>query len=207
MALIMLLVAGAAMAHPHGWVDYRVAVVFDDSSRVVAFKQYWLLDPFQSLTLTEGLGSVEGTTLQQGLDAVGQEIAANLNTNGNLTHLFSGERELKVGDIEHYTTRLDNDRVEFAFELPLDEPLPPTEPLRWQIYDPTYYIEFLHSDRSDTPVVLENAPAGCKSEIIAADPDPAKVAAAAALDADEQPEDEKIGRFFAETGVMTCPAP
>lgn len=202
----LLLPATGTQAHPHGWIDYRVTLIFNEREQLVALQQYWKMDPFQSLALIEGLARAEGDeTEEERLAALGREIAHNLSTNGYLTHLYHGDRPQAFSGIVDHTTRVDRRRVEFAFVLALDEPLSVEKPVRWQIYDATYYIEFLHDDRVETPIALAEAPAGCDVAIEQADPDPEKIAAAQALDADETAP-EGLGRYFTETGVMTCPA-
>lgn len=204
--LLMLSVAPQALAHPHGWVDYRVSVLVDDQQRARALKQTWKIDPFQSLTMVEGLESVEGDeTMEQRLDALGHEIAANLANEHYLTHVYHDGQELALGRIEDYTTQLDDDRVAFSFIVTLSEPQPLTGELRWQVYDSTYFIEFLYDDQTAQPITLINAPESCHAEVHHADPDLVKVAQASSIDVDgEAPEG--MGRFFTDTGVMTCPA-
>ncbi|MFC0336411.1 ABC-type uncharacterized transport system, substrate-binding protein [Kushneria avicenniae] len=200
-------VTSSATAHPHGWVDYRVTVMVDDQQRVTALEQSWKMDPFQSLTMVEGLENVEGnTSMAQRLDALGHEIAANLATQHYLTHVHDGDRELALGGIEDYTTRLDDNRVEFSFVLTLAEPQPLSDSLSWQIYDGTYFIEFLYDDRVEHPIQLLNAPSQCHAEIVHADPDPAVVARVSAIDVTDDAPDG-IGKLFSDTGVIKCQSP
>ncbi|WP_457807606.1 DUF1007 family protein [Kushneria sp. EE4] len=202
--LVLSWVATTATAHPHGWIDYRVAVMVDDQGQVTALEQSWKMDPFQSLTMVEGLEGVAGNeSMAQRLDALGHEIAANLASQHYLTHVYDGDRELALGGIEDYTTRLDDNRVEFSFILTLAEPQPLDESLRWQVFDDTYFIEFLYDDRIEHPIELVNAPPQCHGEIVHADPDPAVVARVSAIDiTGEAPEG--IGRLFTDTGVIKC---
>lgn len=203
----MLWMAPQVMAHPHGWVDYRVTAMVDDQQRVTALEQSWKMDPFQSLTMVEGLEGVEGnTSMAQRLDALGHEIAANLATQHYLTHVYNGDEELALGGIEDYTTRLDDDRVEFSFVLTLAEPQPLSDSLRWQVYDGTYFIEFLYDDRVEHPIELVNAPSQCHADIVHADPNPAVVARVSAIDVTGDAPDG-IGRLFSDTGVIKCQAP
>ena len=200
----MLLGATSAMAHPHGWIDYRVTVMVDDQQRVTALEQSWKMDPFQSLTMVEGLEGVAGDeSMAQRLDALGHEIAVNLATQHYLTHVYEGEQELPLKGIEDYTTRLNDNRVEFSFIVTLAEPQPLSDALRWKVFDDTYFIEFLYDDQTERPIELVNAPSQCHGEVIHADPDPAVVADVSAIDVTgETPEG--IGRLFADTGVIKC---
>ncbi|ART63878.1 hypothetical protein B9H00_13115 [Kushneria marisflavi] len=204
--LILSWLATSAMAHPHGWVDYRVTVMVDDHQRVTALKQSWKMDPFQSLTMIEGLESAEGhESMPERLDALGHEIAANLPSQHYLTHVYDGDQELALGGIEDYTTRLNNDRVEFSFILTLAKPQPLSETLSWKIYDGTYFIEFLYDDQTEYPIELVNAPARCHGEVTHADPDPAVVASVSVIDVTGDTP-EGVGRLFSDTGGIKCPA-
>ena len=207
--LMSVLVPALVQAHPHGWVDYRVDLHFDDKAHATALEQVWTMDPFYSLTLTEELARAQGDeSMQQRLDMLGEEIAQNLRSEHYLTHVAHAGEDIALGDLRDYTIRQDDDqRLTFRFVVPLAEPLAlEGSPLTWQVYDDTYYIEFLYDQDADTPIALHNAPAGCTSRVIAADPDPQRVADAAALDRDAEAP-SGLGRFFAETGEVTCPAP
>lgn len=205
--LVALLMPLPAAAHPHGWVDYRVTLHFDDQAHVVALEQAWKMDPFYSLTLTEELARAEGEeSMEERLDMLGQEIAQNLGRSNYLTHVAHDGEDVPLGQLRDYTTRLDGQRLEFSFVVPLAEPLAlDGSPLTWKVYDDTYYIEFLYDEDVAEPITLRNAPEGCASRVIAADPDPQKVAEAAALDIDADALGG-LGRFFAEAGEVTCPA-
>ncbi|MHB0775103.1 DUF1007 family protein [Halomonas sp. WWR20] len=207
LSLLALLAPSLAWAHPHGWVDYRVTLHFDDEARVVALEQAWKMDPFYSLTLTEELARAEGEeSMDERLDMLGQEIAQNLSRENYLTHVSHAGESVALGEISDYTIRQDEQRLEFTFVVPLAKPLALGEsPIVWKIYDDTYYVEFLYDDDIDEPIVLRNAPEGCTSRVIAADPDPQKVAEAAALDTNADAPGG-LGRFFAEAGEATCPA-
>ncbi|QFU02198.1 hypothetical protein FIU83_11145 [Halomonas sp. THAF5a] len=194
-------------AHPHGWVDVSVRVQVDERGRVEALQQRWRLDPFYSLLLLEELQSAEGDApMEARLDQLGVEIRHNLAPQHYFTHVTQDGEAVALGEVEHFTTLARDDRVELMFRLPLAEPLPLGQaPMRYRIYDPTYYLEVLHEAEGDTPRpdALEVTGADCEARIIAAEPDPARVAEAARLDRDAQAP-EGLGRFFAETGEVRC---
>ncbi|GAB2797608.1 DUF1007 family protein [Halomonas shantousis] len=204
--LTALFFTTSALAHPHGWVDYRVTLHFDDQARLVALEQDWKMDPFYSLTLTEELARAEGEeSMEERLDLLGGEIAANLRREHYLTHVFHDGHEVALGELSDYTTRLNDQRLEYAFRVSLAEPLALDDtPVTWKIYDDTYYVEFLYDTDIDEPIALRNAPDGCTSRVIKAHPDPQKVVEASALDSNGDAP-VGLGRFFAETGEVTCP--
>lgn len=215
-ALLMmgsLVAAQPAAAHPHGWVDLRVTLRLDDQGRAVAMRQYWLLDPFYSLTLRQELAAVEDdTSMEQRLDLLGSEILANLSQFDYYTHVTLDGEPVALGEATRQTTWLKGERVAFQMELPLAEPVPMDgHTLRYRIYDPTYYIEILHDP--DAVAVKEglvvsglagqDSALHCTSGITPADPDPSKVAEASMLDINATaPMD--LGQYFAEVGSVSC---
>lgn len=209
-----LLVPGLAQAHPHGWIDLRMRVVFDAQGHVVALQQAWLMDPFYSLVVREELEAMKkGTSMAQRLDHLGTEIRDNLADQHYFTELSYAGRPVALGEVADYTTRLADERLEFSFVLPLAEPLALSEAvagneaLRYKVYDPTYYIEVVHMAENAVPspqaLALTGAAPECRTTIIPADPDPAKVMQAAMLDVNDTGE-AGLGRFFAETGEVVC---
>ncbi|WP_245184459.1 DUF1007 family protein [Halomonas salinarum] len=203
--------AGVAHAHPHGWIDLGMTVQFDDRGRVTALQQRWRMDPFYSLVVMEELAAEESTdSMEERLDLLGLEIRDNLATREYFTEIDHGGRPVAVGDVEDYSIRRQGDRLVFSFLLPLEKPLALGDaPLRYQVFDPSYYIEVVHEAEDEMPrddaLTLRGVGEACNARIIAADPDPAKVAMAAQLDADETAE-PGLGRFFAETGEVACEA-
>ncbi|WP_242458020.1 DUF1007 family protein [Halomonas sp. YLGW01] len=211
LALTVLLLGTApeARAHPHGWIDLGVVVHFDQQGRVTALEQRWRMDPFYSLVVMEELAAdASETSMEQRLDRLGLEIRDNLAAQQYFTELSHGGQPLALGDVENYSVRRRDDRLVFSFLLPLATPLAPGDmPLRYRIFDPSYYIEVVHEADDEGPrmdaLTLRGAADDCAARIISADPDPARVAEAAQLDIDETAE-PGLGRFFAETGEVTC---
>ncbi|PSJ21924.1 DUF1007 domain-containing protein [Halomonas sp. ND22Bw] len=207
-ALALFPLTGAA--HPHGWVDVSVKVITDTQGRAEALQQRWRLDPFYSQLLMEELRAAQGDEpMAARLDQLGVEIRNTLAPKRYFTHVTRAGQPVELGDVDDFTTLARGGRVELMFRLPLANPLPLDEsPVRYRIYDPTYYLEVVHEADGDTPRpdALTVEEDGCRTRIIAADPDPAKVAEAAMLDRGEQAE-EGLGRFFAETGEIRCDHP
>ncbi|MBZ9558459.1 DUF1007 family protein [Halomonas coralii] len=207
-----LAIPQTAGAHPHGWVDIRVEGIFDAQGDLTALRQRWRMDPLYSQVLMEEISSAPGDTpLAQRLDALAIEIRDNLATQQNLTRITLDGRPIAQGDVTAINTEYRDQRMVFGFTLPLAEPQGLAgHTLRYRVFDPTYYIEMLHeADAEGTAPLpdalqLRDAPPGCTTRIVAADPDPDKVMEAAMLDKTQQGE-PNLGRFFAETGEIACP--
>lgn len=208
-----LVASQPAAAHPHGWVDLRVTLRLDDQGRAVAMRQYWLLDPFYSLTLRQELAALEDdTSMEQRLDVLGSEILANLSQFDYYTHVTLDGEPVALGKATRQTTWLKGERVAFQMELPLAEPVAMAgHTLSYRIYDPTYYIEILHDPDAiavQQGLVVsglegQDSALSCTPGITPADPDPSKVAEASMLDINATaPMD--IGQYFAEVGSVSC---
>ena len=174
-----LSLAGLAQAHPHGWIDLRMRLMFDDEGRLEALHQSWRMDPFYSLVILEELGQAAGEGgLEAGLDQLGVEIRDNLAPQGYFTELRLDGEKVALGEVSEYTVMERGGRVEFVFLLPLAEPLGlGDETLRYQVFDPTYYIEVVHEEDDGSPLddALVASGRACATRIVPADPDPERV--------------------------------
>ncbi|MDF3919946.1 DUF1007 family protein [Salinicola salarius] len=202
----------AALAHPHGWVDMSVEGIFDDEGNLTSLRQRWRMDPFYSQVVMEEMATDDdATSMAERLDALGVEIRDNLATQHNLTTITLDDDPLAQGDVSDTNTDYRDERLIYDFVLPLATPQPLAgRTLRYRIFDPTYYIEMVHEANEDGSrplpgaLTLANAPEGCATVVVKATPDPQKVMEAAMLDKSETGE-PNLGRFFAETGEITCP--
>ena len=206
-ALLLLgLLPGLALAHPHGWIDIRVRLVTDDEGHLEALHQSWRMDPFYSLVLIEELSRTEGG-LETGLDQLGGEIRSNLAPFDFFTELKIGDDRLSLGEVTEYTVMERGGRVEFIFLLPLAAAQALNEQtLQYQVFDPSYYLEVVHEAEGNTPREDALTIAGelsCTTRIVPANPDPERIMEAAMLDVNDEAE-PGLGRHFAETGVVKC---
>lgn len=199
-----LMVCGTAQAHPHSWVDYTQRLQFDAEGRVVALQQQWKLDPIYSTSLFESLGirpNRAPTAAQK--TRLAKEVAHNLKEEGYLTHLRQGKQVIAFNEARDYSADIEDHRLVFTFTLPLKAPLVMTTPLSIQAYDGSYFVEFLYDDQVPEALILEQAPATCRTAIKHANPTPAQVARASAIDVTGDAPDG-LGKQFTDTGVITC---
>ena len=207
-ALVMIVavtgVSFRAQAHPHEWIDLRVRLIFDDDRRLTAVEQSWMFDPFFSAYVLDELTEQrpDRAAIAAKANALGPEMVGNLAQHGFLNQWqFEGEPVTGLSG-SFVGTRVTRDQLELTFRLDLDQPLE----LRggrfeYSVFDPTYYIEILHS-RRHLPE-LRGAPRGCRREIIEPDPPEDLTAFAASLDRNAQ-SDEGLGIHFAERAVIEC---
>ncbi|MGF1624687.1 MAG: DUF1007 family protein [Alphaproteobacteria bacterium] len=202
---LSVLASDPAAAHPHGWIDVRSALVFDDRGRAVALRQVWLFDAFYSAFAVEGLDQDgDGKPDQAGLAALLRENMTNLQAYDYFTRVESGGAPVAFAPVNEMSSRMRGDRLEMRFTIAFAAPAEADgDGLTYAIFDPTYYIEMLHVDAD--AVQLVDAPEGCAFLLVEPGPDPEAIALAAMLDRTESGGDD-LGAQFAETVTVRCAA-
>ncbi|MEX0694001.1 MAG: DUF1007 family protein [Rhodospirillales bacterium] len=204
LSAVIILMAVPAFAHPHVYADVRVQVQFDETGQVYAIDQQWLFDEFYSVFATSGADmDGDGKPDQNALDAVLAENMSHLEDYHYFTRVMSGDTRITTGKATNATTRVIDNRLEMSFRLPVTAPVAIRDmPLRYAIYDPTYYIEMVHAE-TDQAITLVNAPTGCRAVMKQPNPDPEQIMLAASLDRTQSAGDG-LGQFFAEDVSLTC---
>ncbi len=193
-----------AAAHPHAWIDIRVAVVFDAAGQVTALRQAWRFDDLYSSFATEGFDQDgDGVPDPANLDALVDTLLYNLEGYDYYTVVEADGDAVSVETAREVSSGMVGPRLEMRFTLPLAAPVPVDQaPLHYAVYDPTFYVEVLHDD-GHAPVTLASAPAGCRTHIQDPAPSLETVSLAQALDIDET-LDTEIGQYFAEWVTVRC---
>lgn len=195
--------AQKATAHPHEWVQMRIQMLFNEQGEANGMRFNWLFDEF----FTAYALSDYDTVTQQDLDTLLKEILGNIHEFSYMTHIeVAGERidtqKLFANAIPNKAGMSDI-RLQLDFDVPFTTPINVQEkPLRYAIFDSTFYIAMHHFDDDDA-VKLIDAPDGCKVTINPADPDPDMAAFAASLD-QSQSGGDGLGIHFAEWVDVQC---
>jgi len=190
-----------AKAHPHGWIEITVEVLFDEIGRVTGLRENWLFDEAYTAFAVEELG---GSPSQQDIDALLGGIIRNLEEYAYFTKVKYNGEEVAFAPVTEASSALRGQRLDMTFLLRFEAPLDlKGSRLLYAIFDPTYYIEILHSESEDA-VRLEAAPAGCTHHMIEPNPAMEAVALAAALDR-TQTAGDGLGSLFAEWVEIECP--
>jgi ABC-type uncharacterized transport system substrate-binding protein len=191
--IVSLSMAEPAAAHPHAWIDVDVDVQFDAEGRVTALKERWLFDEFYT-----------ADTVQKGerdkMDRLVTRILGNLREYGYFTVVTVDGRSIPLSAPIDHSAHMEGHRLSMSFTVPLSQPV--AAPLTYSVFDPFYFIEMLHAERTDS-IRLRNGPPGCRSRLIPAKPDPKRVAAAAAIDRTGN-GGNNLGAQFAEKVEIRC---
>jgi ABC-type uncharacterized transport system substrate-binding protein len=201
--LFALTPSGAAIAHPHAWIDLRVSLVFGSSQALPTMRQEWVFDPSYSHLLLEEIDLREpGLSLQEALQRVGTRLMDNLRSYDYFTEFVVGSERLAVPDASAPELVWQGQRLILRFELPLADATAGVEPVfSYRVYDPSYWIEVLH-DPNDV-IHLERGE-HCEYRLQTPRPEPWLVAYAATLNRDQRAPIENLGSRFAETVLIRC---
>lgn len=206
--LVALLLAQApAWAHPHIFIDAKVGFAFDEAGQIEGLRVAWTYDEFTTLLLFDLLD----------LDPDGDGAL----TREDHEALFRGELSWEdgyVGDLYlqvdegirphllpvNPTAAYENDAITLAFDLPLREPLQPGgKEIILRVYDPYYYFSYTVAEM----IPSERMPEGCGTSLFPFKPDTATQelqALLSRLSMDQMPEQENVGRLFADEVVLQC---
>ena len=192
-----VLAAAPAQAHPHAWIDVAVTLLFDQDGNVSGLRQSWLFDPAYSVYATNGL------TDPASLAELSRSNLKNLTEFNYFTEVENAGNQVSFGTARPVTTEVTDGRLVMVFEVPFTEPVAvDVEPLIYAIYDPTYFVEMLHTPTAPA-ITYDGAPSGCGHQLAAAEPDLETTLFASSLGVEES-GGTGLGKLFAETVTVLC---
>lgn len=203
-----LFLPGAALAHPHIFVDAQVTVLFNSQGAAEALALRWTYDDMFSLLLT-------------------QEINVDPDADGILTEderrqlrdfvtdwppgysgdLFAqvAETDVTFGPPQDHDVHMQDGRVVETLVRPLSEPVALTSPMAIQVYDPGFYTAY-DMDRN----VGFSGQSGCSAQYQAADIVAANelveslLLGRAASDVGPEEDFPQVGHAYADTIWVSC---
>lgn len=150
------LVAPAA-AHPHIFIDAKVAVGFDAAGQVASLRHSWTFDSAFSVWMVQGLDTDgDGTVSSAEMQELADENMVGLADYGFYTYAGEGMRFAPVGDQKMVFA---DNRVTLTFSVSAVEPQPVAGRFEIGVYDPEYYVAINFADVAD--VTLEGAAGEC----------------------------------------------
>ena len=202
---LALLAPVAASAHPHVWVEARAQVLFDKAGDVSGIRNDWVFDEMYSAFAVQGLEKGDKLATTKDLASLAKTNVDSLAEYDYFTYAKTGGHQLVFGKpIDYFLEERPDKRVVLHFTLPLATPTKTGRALSFQIYDPTYFVDFELAAKD--PVQLAGAPAGCSDTVLGANPlvvaDGQKVAKA--FDTGLTPSDD-FALKMAGRVIVACP--
>ncbi|WP_422075464.1 DUF1007 family protein [Tranquillimonas rosea] len=206
-----VVLSGAAIAHPHVFIDTDFDLVIEDG-RLTAVRIDWSYDEFYSMLMIEESGldaDGDGVPEQARLDAfAGQDVDWAAGFPGDFSVTRDGAEVALARPVDH-RARFEADRIITSHVRPLETPVSITDAtIVARSYDPTYFVAY---DVPGTPGVIGRD--ACRLVRDKADTEAAQEEygdALAAVDMGGDPFEEvdlpDIGILFADSFTLRCDA-
>ena len=205
MAAAMGLAGPPASAHPHVWVDAASSVLFDKAGLVAGIRNEWVFDEMYSAFAVQGLEKDGKLATRGDLDSLAKTNVDSLAEYDYFTYAKAGGHKVKFAKpVDYWLEERPDKRVVLHFTLPLAEPTKTGRAMSFQIYDPTYFVDFELAAKN--PVTLVDAPSGCSDSVLG--PNPLVVSdgkqLAQAFDTGLTPSDD-FALKMASRVILACP--
>ena len=169
-ALMSMFAAAPAAAHPHVFIENKMAFVFD-AGKVTALRLSWAFDDvFSDSLLMQFDADGDGAFDELESKAVGEGVLPNLKMFHYFTYVFVDGKQLDPIDPADFVASVDDKRiVTFRMMVPLPQPVDPrSAALAAEIYDSEYYVQVDLAPQD--PATLENADGAPCSATLRDDP-------------------------------------
>lgn len=201
---VCLCAASPLAAHPHVFVDARAGFQFAEDGRLAGLRITWTYDAFTSLTLFDVLDldkDGDGALNDDDRAAIVAGETGWADDYKGDTYLERDGADVALARPLNGKAWLKEDRITVTFDLPLAAPMDVTGDVILKLYDPFYYYAY-------TVVGLDEASAGgCTAKLVSFVPEEASSelqSLLAKLSRDETPEQEGVGRYFADQVKLSC---
>ena len=188
------------LAHPHAFVDLKTQVLTENQT-LKGFRMSWTLDEIASSTLIyEVQSSVDPDKTKQDLT---QEMIDTAKKDHYFSYLYNQKSNLILftETPSDYGFVVENNRIIFSMNVYLSEPQKlSTVPITLMSYEPTYYMAMEYNDQSDVSIDDKK----CEIKVVQPKVDDTLKLYASSLDKDQTPEDQSLGRAFAQKVEMKC---
>jgi ABC-type uncharacterized transport system substrate-binding protein len=156
----LLALSGAAMAHPHVFVDAKAEIVFGKDGKIDAVRNVWQFDEAFTQYAIQGLDkNNDGKLSDDELKPLADINVKSLKEFRFFTYLADGGNEATFLPPKEYWLEFHGGRLTLFFTLPAAQPLAPGKKTVLEIFDPEYFVAF--DFVKDHPLTLDGAPKGC----------------------------------------------
>jgi ABC-type uncharacterized transport system substrate-binding protein len=162
-ALVVLLIAAPAHAHPHVWVTMHSELVYAPDGSITGIRHAWSFDDMFSTFATQGLESKEkGKFTREELAPLAKVNVESLKEYEYFTYATADGTKAELTDpTADYWLDYTDSVLTLHFTLPFKKPVKAKE-LKIEIFDPTIFVDF--SFAKDNPAQLIGAPK-CKLDV------------------------------------------
>jgi ABC-type uncharacterized transport system substrate-binding protein len=165
-AVVAVLAAAPALAHPHVWVAVKAEAVLGADGKVVAIRHHWTFDDMYSAFVTANLGKDGQPPTSDDLQSVAQTNVESLKEFDYFTFGKLNGKPVKYSDPKEFSMTYDpkEEMATLHFTLPLAKPAETKKAFTFAVYDPSYFVAF--SFDKGEPVRLDGGPKGCSMSVL-----------------------------------------
>jgi ABC-type uncharacterized transport system substrate-binding protein len=162
-ALVALVIAAPAHAHPHVWVTMHSELVYAPDGSITGIRHAWSFDDMFSTFATQGLETKEkGKFTREELAPLAKVNVESLKEYEYFTYATADGAKAELTDpTPDYWLDYADQVLTLHFTLPFKKPVKAKE-LKIEIFDPTIFVDF--SFAKDKPAQLVGAPK-CKLDV------------------------------------------
>lgn len=202
LAAAMMLVSGAANAHPHVWITATSELLYAADGSIIGVRHAWTFDDMFSAYAVQGLeAKKKGAYTREELGPLAQTNVESLREYAYFTFARADGKKERFNEPVDYFLDYKDAVLTLHFTLPLKTPVKPRQ-LVLEVFDRSYFIDFQMA--KDNPVKLVGAPAGCQMKL-----DRPSDGSASAQKLNEQSfldgPNANFGMMFANKITVDCP--
>ena len=200
------LIAEAARAHPHMFVEARAEMIVDDERRLIALRIVMRVDELTTLFVLEEnkVEKLDAPLTSEQSATIGAGFVDGLGYYRHFTDLRIGDERQAFSGAEAVDVRLEGFQLAATLELTLETPQGiDGKSVELALYDPTYYAAVETLEPPKLPPDLT----GCRSRLLKFQPtslDSATLTKLSALSREETPDDPEVGAQFSDRSFVTC---
>lgn len=202
-AVVSLLAAREALAHPHSFISLKTDII-SEAGQITALKMRWKMDEITSADLLYDAGdAAPGSPVWKKLAA---EVMANVIGQHYFTVFWHNGKKVKFAATPlAYGLAREGHQAVLTFTLPLAHPQKASGArYTFATFDPTYYVSMSYDAPGDV-TLNDELRERCKVAVKTPQPDAAVQDFALSLDkSDAPPEDMDLGKQFAQEVTLQC---
>ncbi len=198
--LFLMFLANIAFAHPHAFVDLQTKALVENKT-VTGFQMHWTLDEIASSTLIYEIQA--SADKEAAKKKILDEMIETAKTDHYFSYFYNQKNELiKFTDKPtDYDFGVKENRIVFTTKIYLEQPQQLGKVASTLMtYEPTYYMGMYYNSEKDLSISQMN----CKIRLVQPKVDQSLQLYANSLDKNQAPEDNSLGRSFAQKVEMLC---
>jgi len=159
----MMLVSGAASAHPHVWITASSELLYAEDGSITGVRHAWTFDDMFSAYAVQGLESkTKGAYTREELVPLAQTNVESLKEYAYFTFAKADGKKERFQEPVDYFLDYKDAVLTLHFTLALKNPVKPKQ-LVLEVFDRSFFIDFQMA--KDNPVKLVGAPSGCQMKL------------------------------------------